>query len=55
MKRNILVLIATVFIVSASAQEAKWQDLFNGRNLKGWTKLNGTAEYKIQEKAIVGI
>ena len=55
MKRNILVLIATVFIVSASAQEAKWQDLFNGRNLKGWTKLNGTAEYKIQEKGIVGI
>ncbi|CAK7015679.1 MAG: hypothetical protein PETM_00612 [Petrimonas sp.] len=55
MKRNILVLIATVFIVSASAQEAKWQDLFNGRNLKGWTKLNGTAEYKIQEKVIVGI
>ena len=38
-----------------SAQEAKWQDLFNGRNLKGRTKLNGTAEYKIQEKAIVGI
>ena len=55
MKRDILVLIATVFIVSASAQEAKWQDLFNGRTLKGWTKLNGTAEYKVQDKTIVGI
>ena len=47
MKRNILVLIATLFVVAASAQEAKWQDLFNGKNLRGWTKLNGTAEYKV--------
>jgi hypothetical protein len=55
MKRNILVLIATLFVVAASAQEAKWQDLFNGKNLRGWTKLNGTAEYKVQDKTIIGI
>lgn len=55
MKRNILVLTAMIFIISASAQEAKWQDLFNGKNLKGWTRLNGTAEYKVQDKTITGI
>lgn len=48
-------LIALLMTVFASAQEPKWQDLFNGRNLKDWQKLNGTAEYKVQDKAIVGI
>ena len=28
---------------------------FNGKNLKGWKKLNGKAEYKIVDNAIVGI
>ncbi|MDD4159261.1 MAG: DUF1080 domain-containing protein [Proteiniphilum sp.] len=55
MKRNMGLLIALLMTVFASAQEPKWQDLFNGRNLKGWQKLNGTAEYKVQDKAIVGI
>lgn len=55
MKKSIIFLITVIFIVSASAQEAKWQELFNGKNLKGWTKLNGTAEYKIQGNTIVGI
>jgi hypothetical protein len=41
--------------VATSAQEPQWQNLFNGKNLKGWTKLNGTAEYKIQDNAIVGV
>lgn len=55
MKRNMGLLIALLMTVFASAQEPKWQDLFNGRNLKDWQKLNGTAEYKVQDKAIVGI
>lgn len=35
--------------------QAKWKDLFNGSDLKGWVKRNGNAEYKIVNKAIVGI
>lgn len=55
MKKNIFILLAMCLTISISAQEAKWQDLFNGKNLKGWTKLNGTAEYKVQDKTIIGI
>lgn len=41
--------------VSTWAQEPKWESLFNGRNLRGWEKLNGTAEYKVQDNTIIGI
>jgi hypothetical protein len=55
MKKQIFILIAMLVAVATSAQEPQWQNLFNGKNLKGWTKLNGTAEYKIQDNAIVGV
>lgn len=35
--------------------QAQWKDLFNGTDLKGWTKCNGTAEYKIENKTIIGV
>ncbi|RRB02867.1 3-keto-disaccharide hydrolase [Larkinella rosea] len=35
--------------------QANWKVLFNGSDLKGWVKRNGNAEYKIVNKAIVGI
>lgn len=55
MKKFLFTLFSALIVMAVSAQEPKWQELFNGRNLKGWTKLNGTAEYKVQEKAIVGV
>lgn len=35
--------------------EAQWKDLFNGKDLKGWVRRNGEAEYKIENQAIVGV
>src|SRR6218665_1884295 len=35
--------------------QAQWKDLFNGTDLKGWTKCNGSAEYKIENKTIIGV
>ncbi len=32
-----------------------WQSLFNGRDLQGWKKLNGEAEYRIEDGTITGI
>ncbi len=55
MKKQSLLLIAMLLVLTASAQEPKWQDLFNGKNLKGWTKLNGNAEFKVIDKTIVGV
>jgi hypothetical protein len=37
-----------------SAQTSKWQNLFNGKDLKGWTQLNGKAKYEVKNGAIVG-
>ncbi|GAB3423566.1 DUF1080 domain-containing protein [Niabella aquatica] len=53
MKKNILVLLLCGFVLITSAQ--KWEPLFNGKNFKGWEKLNGEAEYKIAGNTIVGI
>ncbi len=39
--------------ISAFSQE-KWEMLFNGKNLNGWTNLNGAAEYTIKDGAIIG-
>jgi hypothetical protein len=53
MKKNTLFVICLLMVGAAGAQ-TKWEPLFNGKNLKGWTVLNGTAEYKIVDGAIVG-
>ncbi len=52
MKRNILLSLIVLLATSLSAQN--WEPLFNGKNLKGWKKLNGKAEYKVVDGTIVG-
>lgn len=55
MKR--ILLLAGVLLLSgagASGAQTPWKSLFNGKNLKGWKTLNGTAEYRVVEGAIVG-
>ncbi len=32
-----------------------WQNLFNGKDLSGWKKLNGEAEYRIENQQVIGI
>ena len=55
MRKNLLLFISLFIAIAASGQEAKWQDLFNGKNLKGWERLNGTADFKVKDKTIIGI
>lgn len=40
-------------IVSISAQE--WVQLFNGNDLSGWKKLDGSAEYRVENGEIIGV
>jgi hypothetical protein len=54
-KKVVTTVLVAMMTLSAWAQEPKWESLFNGRNLRGWEKLNGTAEYKVQDNAIIGI
>ncbi|MFB6342521.1 DUF1080 domain-containing protein [Saccharicrinis sp. FJH62] len=52
MKRTML-----FFLIFASSvlTHATVKELFNGKNLKGWEKLNGTAEFKVKDGMITGI
>ena len=45
-------MLACIAAVNASAQ---WQPLFNGKNLKGWKIVGGTAEYSVKDGAITGV
>lgn len=57
MKINLFVLTALLALsCSLNAQKNNdWTELFNGKNLKGWEKLNGEAEFKVVDGVIVGI
>jgi hypothetical protein len=53
-----LILLGALLIafVSVKAKDNNgWKDLFNGKNLKGWKTLNGSAEFKVEDGVIVGI
>ena len=41
-------------IATIEAEDHGLVDLFNGKNLNGWTQRNGTATYRIEDKCIVG-
>jgi hypothetical protein len=55
MKKCILCLLTFLFFAIVVNAQGKTVDLFNGKNLKGWKALNGFAEYKVEDNAIVGI
>jgi hypothetical protein len=49
-------LLMTALIGSAAqAQQNEWENLFNGKNLKNWNKLNGNAGYVVEDGGISGI
>src|SRR5215217_1031558 len=47
-------LILGTSLNSLHAQSGKWQNLFNGKDLKGWKQLNGQAKYEVVNGEIVG-
>jgi len=56
MKKFFLSILSTILLLfCCSLAQAQWKDLFNGLDLKGWTKKNGNAEYKIINQTIVGV
>lgn len=53
MKRTLPILAITVLSIQTYAQSG-WTSLFDGKTLNGWKRLAGTAEYKVEDGAIVG-
>ncbi|MCL3779013.1 DUF1080 domain-containing protein [Prolixibacteraceae bacterium JC049] len=48
----ILFLLGCLQVIGQNNED--WVTLFNGENLKGWKKLNGTAEYRVENGMIIG-
>ena len=49
------IITCLLLVVSSSSLYAqKWQSLFNGKNLSGWTQRGGKAVYKVENGTIVG-
>jgi len=56
MKKALVLLLMIMPMLASNAQKNEgWVDLFNGKNLKGWKVLNGTAEYNVVDGVIVGV
>jgi hypothetical protein len=53
MKRNLLIVMLMTAALSLNAQD--WAELFNGKNLKGWEKLDGSATYRVENGEVIGI
>ena len=47
-----IVLLTLTF--SALAKDKDYTPIFNGKTLKGWTQLNGTATYRVEKGIIIG-
>ncbi len=50
-------LILSVFLLNVSFSlyaDNGWQQLFNGKTLKGWTQINGEAKYYVENGEMVG-
>ena len=54
MKYNILFLVLFIAVSASAQNNAKWQSLFNGKDLRGWKQLNGKAKYEVKNGVIVG-
>lgn len=54
-KITLLLFLFAVAQYSILAQQTGWTELFNGKDFSNFTQLGGTATYKIENGAIVGI
>ena len=52
--KKILMISAALVLMSASLQAQPWEELFNGRNMKGWRQVTGTAKFTVRDGMIVG-
>ena len=54
MLRYAIPLILITAVTSAPAADPGFVNLFDGKTLDGWSQRNGTATYRVEDKAIVG-
>lgn len=48
------VLVAIVSSYGTNVSAAEWNTIFNGKDIKGWEKKGGEADYRVEDGCIVG-
>jgi hypothetical protein len=54
MKNLLIALVCITSLASAQKTEKGWRNLFNGKDLKGWNQVNGTAKYEWKDGMLIG-
>ncbi len=54
MKKLLIILVCITSLAHAQKPEKGWRSLFNGKDLKGWKQINGTAKYEVKDGMIIG-
>ena len=54
-QKSLLLGLLIIGSVCMAGEQNGWKSLFDGKSLKGWKKLNGTAEYMVKDGAIIGV
>jgi len=56
MNKHLISVIAgcALSVGSLAAESDGWVTLFDGKSLQGWTQMNGTATYRVEDGTIVG-
>ncbi len=54
MKKLLIAFLCITSLASAQKNEKGWRNLFNGKDLKGWKQINGTAKYEVKDGMIIG-
>ncbi len=55
MKKTCIIAVMLCMGTTVLQAQKGWQSLFNGKSLDGWQQVAGTAQYKVEDNAIVGI
>ncbi len=51
--KKLTTLIVLALIAACTVNVPEWEDLFNGKNLEGWEKLDGTAQYRVENGEVI--
>jgi Domain of Unknown Function (DUF1080) len=54
MNKFLIALISLLIFKSGNAQTNGWTNLFDGKTLNGWKKVAGSANYAVEDRAILG-
>jgi len=55
MKLRTLITTSLLALPLCQAAEPGFTDLFNGKDLTGWKRVNGNGEYKVEDNQIIGV